>query len=142
VHVDNRALHATSAIGRRCWATALSAIALLVALAPAAGTSRAEPSGCNHITCVPGVGRDAVIGAYCDTTEYFVFAVTAVNKLVFCGSPRGRPPRYFRSPQLAGIRDEGTPCYGNDNDVAQAPDGLFLLCGYSNAQLRWIPAGP
>ena len=47
---------------------------------------------------------------------------------MFCGSPRRYEPRWFRSPPMAGVKDEGAECHQFQNYVAQAPDGLFLIC--------------
>jgi hypothetical protein len=117
---------------------ALSAFGILVP-APVA----AEPGSCNDPSCIPGINRVVELGAYCDNTIHFVFATTPDGRVVFCDSARGLPPRYFRSPPVAGIRDYGTACPQPYTQVAQAPDGLFLLCGMymrpdGEADSRWI----
>ncbi|WP_082134080.1 hypothetical protein [Mycolicibacter heraklionensis] len=120
-----------------------AATTLLVgcAAAPPADAEPSAPTPCNHISCVPGITRDVVKGDYCPDPNRYVFAVTVEGQLFFCGSPRGFTPRYFRSPQLAGIRNLGDSCEGEFNQVAQAPDGLYLLCAFANAdeQSHWVP---
>jgi hypothetical protein len=101
----------------------------------------ADPLPCNSINCVPGITRDVVKGTDCPDPNFYVFAITDEDQLFFCGSPRGFTPRYFRSPQLAGIRKLGDSCEGEFNMVAQATDGRYLLCAFSNAdeQSHWSP---
>jgi hypothetical protein len=124
------------------------AAAILVLMAGAgAATSTADPAvpsdllPCNGIACLPGVTRDVVKGADCPDPNHYVFAVTTEDQLFFCGSPRGFTPRYFRSLQLAGVRNLGDSCEGEFNMVAQAPDGLYLLCAFTNADEKshWVP---
>jgi len=104
--------------------------------APAA---RAEgPQTCNDAFCVPGIIPHRVLGAPCDNTTYYVFATTDWGRLMFCGSPRRYEPRWFRSPPMAGIRDENSDCSAEPNMVAQAPDGLFLTCVAINGSSRWL----
>ena len=69
-----------------------------------------------------------VLGSYCDNTTYYSFGVTSWGRLVFCGSPRRYEPRWFRSPEMRGIKEYMSDCAGFDGEVAQAPDGLFLSC--------------
>lgn len=88
----------------------------------------ADPVQCDDPSCVPGINRVVALGAYCDNPTYHVFATTNWGRVVFCESARGLPPRYFRSPALVGIRQYNTPCLSAYTQVAQAPDGLFLMC--------------
>lgn len=104
--------------------------------------AQAEPS-CDDPICVPGIDRVVELGSYCDNTIYYVFATTPGGRVVFCDSARGLAARYFRSLPLAGIRDYDTPCTQPYAQMAQAPDGLFLLCGMAlrktgEADSRWI----
>ncbi|MGB8209776.1 MAG: hypothetical protein WCF69_19645, partial [Mycobacterium sp.] len=77
-----------------------------------------------------------VLGAPCDNTTYYVFGVadgyvsfaSQPGRLMFCGSPRRYQPRWFRSPPMAGIKEENSDCKLWLNYVAQSPDGLFLIC--------------
>jgi hypothetical protein len=82
-----------------------------------------------------------VKGTGCPDPNRFVFAVTVEGQLFACASPRGFTPRYFRSLQLAGIRSLGNSCEGEFNQVAQTPDGQYLLCAFTNAdeQSHWVP---
>jgi hypothetical protein len=105
-------------------------------LTPAIGT--AAPIECNEPSCVPGIAGGVTLGASCPDTAYFAFGTTAWGRLVFCGSPRRYEPRYFRSPPMVGIKEENAPCPNNLNDVAQAPDGLFLSCAASDGASRWV----
>lgn len=116
-------------------ATPVIAAGMLVAPQAAAG-----PQTCNDPFCVPGINPYAVLGAPCENTSYYVFGVDARNdwgRLVFCGSPRRYEPRWFRSPPMAGIRDENSSCLGELDMVAQAPDGLFLSCVPMNGESLW-----
>jgi hypothetical protein len=47
-------------------------------------------------------------------------------------------PRWFRSPPMAGIKDEGTDCHLFQNYDAQAPDGLFLVCIGHDGVTTWV----
>lgn len=117
-------------------------IALVVTtLLPA--RAAAEPNRCDDPSCVPGVNRVVQLGSNCDNVIYYVFATTDWGRVVFCDSARGGAPRYFRALPLAGIRQYDTTCTQPYNQMAQAPDGLFLLCGMhlnadGSADSRWI----
>ena len=100
--------------------------------------AHADQLTCNDAFCVPGIIPHRVLGAPCDNTTYFVFSTTEWGRLMFCGSPRRYEPRWFRSPPMAGIRDENTPCTTELNMVAQAPDGLFLTCVSMDGASRWM----
>ena len=114
-------------------ATASAIAAGMMAATPAS----AAPQTCNDAFCVPGIAPNVVLGANCDNPSYFVFGTTSWGRLVFCGSPRRYEPRWFRSPPMAGIRDENSSCAGQLNNVAQAPDGLFLSCVPMNGESLW-----
>ena len=105
-------------------------------LTPAIGA--AAPIECNEPSCVPGITGGVVLGASCPDTAYYVFGTTSWGRLVFCGSPRRYGPRYWRSLPLVGIRDENSDCMGHLNQVAQAPDGLFLTCAAGDGATRWV----
>ncbi|MGB8503901.1 hypothetical protein [Mycobacterium sp.] len=119
-----------------CAAAAAGVLAagILVAAPPAA----AGPTVCDVPACVPGIQPGAVLGGYCDNTTYYVFGVTDWGRLVFCGSPRRYEPRWFRSPEMRGIKDENTNCQNYEYEVAQAPDGLFLTCTSMAGQSLWL----
>ena len=38
---------------------------------------------------------------------------------------------------MHGVKNEGDFCPGQDGDVAQAPDGLFLTCVAADGFSRW-----
>ena len=59
------------------------------------------------------------------------------GRLVFCGSPRRYEPRWFRSPEMHGVKNEGDLCPAQDGEVAQAPDGLFLTCVARGRATHW-----
>lgn len=123
--------------------TTVLAIAVAAAWLLGCPTAAAEPVSCDDPSCVPGINRIVELGSYCDNTTYNIFATTPEGRVVFCDSLRGLPPRYFRSLPLAGVRDYDTPCTQPWHQVAQAPDGLFLLCGViqdgnGNGVTRWI----
>jgi hypothetical protein len=128
-------------VSRLLAATALACGICVPTPAGADPGAASSPAACNSIACLPGVTRDVVKGTPCPDPNYYVFAVTGEGQLFFCGSPRGFSPRYFRSPELAGIRNLGDSCEREFNRVAQAPDGLYLLCAFTNAdeQSHWVP---
>jgi hypothetical protein len=111
-------------------------------------TVAAGPTVCDYPDCTPGIAPHMVLGAPCDNTSYYVFGVTDYytsfssqpGRLMFCGSPRRYQPRWFRSPPMAGIKEENTDCKQYLNYVAQAPDGLFLVCIAQEGQTFWTRA--
>lgn len=116
-------------------------IAGLLAVAPAA----AEPTSCDDPSCVPGITPGVVLGTLCDNTTYFVFGTTSFGpvvsqpgRMVFCSSPRRIHARWFRSPRMVGIKEEGADCVPYLNYVAQAPDGLFLTCVAQSGRTLWV----
>ena len=124
------------------------AAALLGAGVLAAPPSFAGPTVCDYPACTPGIMPHQVLGAPCDNTTYYAFGVDDSNvppasqpgRLMFCGSPRKYQPRWFRSPPMAGVKDEGAGCQNYQNYVAQAPDGLFLICYAHDGVMTWIRA--
>jgi hypothetical protein len=104
----------------------------LLAWAPPAAADE-----CNYPDCTPGIAPNIVLGSYCDNPTYYAFGVTDWGRLVFCGSPRRYEPRWFRSPEMHGVKNEGDLCGALDGEVAQAPDGLFLTCNARNGASRW-----
>lgn len=115
---------------------AIAAGALTLGSPPVATAD--TPASCEDAYCTPGISGGVVLGAPCGDTSYFVFGTTSWGRLVFCGSPRRYEPRYFRSPPMRGIKVEGSPCPQFVNDVAQAPDGLFLSCVAIDGATRWV----
>ncbi|WP_448419903.1 hypothetical protein [Mycolicibacterium sp. XJ1819] len=96
------------------------------------------PNGeCHYPECTPGIQPGVVLGSYCNNTTYYAFGVTSWGRLVFCGSPRRYEPRWFRSPEMHGIKLEGDLCPSLDGEVAQAPDGLFLTCVAKDGRAFW-----
>ena len=96
-----------------------------------------EPTDCNYPSCTPGIMPGVVLGSYCDNTTYYAFGVTDWGRLVFCGSPRRYEPRWFRSPEMHGVKNEGDLCPALDGEVAQAPNGLFLTCVAKDGSSHW-----
>lgn len=127
----------------RMLAAAALATGAVLAVAPAA-PSVAEPyvPMCDVPACTPGIAPNVVLGAPCTNTTYFVFgsavagASTLPGRLVFCGSPRRYEPRWFRSPEMHGVKEENSKCDEYVGEVAQAPDGLFLTC-VADGEARW-----
>jgi hypothetical protein len=120
-----------------------AAAAVAVAGLPWPTPAGADPGSCDDPSCIPGINRIADLGSYCDNVIYNVFATTPGGRVLFCDSARGLAPRYFRAMPVAGIREYNTPCTQSYQQMAQAPDGLFLLCGYhenpdGTADSRWI----
>lgn len=123
--------------------TVVLAAAAVAAVLTAPARADADPVSCDDPACVPGITPGVTLGAPCPDTERYVFG-TAVSgpsiqpgRLVFCGSPRRYEPRYFRSPSMAGVKQLDASCEGYENWVAQAPDGLFLICQSKNGTARW-----
>lgn len=122
--------------------------ALLGAGAVAAPPATAGPTVCDYPTCTPGIMPHQVLGAPCDNTTYYAFGVadgyvsfaSEPGRLMFCGSPRRYQPRWFRSPPMAGVKDENADCQNYLNYVAQAPDGLFLICIAHDGISSWVRA--
>lgn len=118
---------------------ALVGVGVVIAPDAAAG-----PTVCDYPSCTPGITPGVVLGTLCDHTTYYVFGVTGfgpvgaqAGRLVFCGSPRRYAPRWFRSPPMVGIKELNSPCEQYMNDVAQAPDGLFLTCVAQDGHSFW-----
>lgn len=120
---------------------ALSACAVAVAPHVAAG-----PAACDSADCTPGIIPHVVLGAPCDNSTYYVFGTADYNvsfatqpgRLMFCGSPRRFEPRWFRSPPMVGVKAENSDCTDwPEYYVAQAPDGLFLVCVVQSGKPRW-----
>ena len=107
-----------------------------VVVAPSATADEAPE--CNYPSCTPGIAPNIVLGSYCDNPTYYAFGVTSWGRLVFCGSPRRYEPRWFRSPEMHGVKNEGDFCPAFDGEVAQAPDGLFLTCVANNGASLWV----
>lgn len=112
-------------------------------LAPPAA---AGPVNCDYPDCTPGIMPHQVLGAPCDNTTYYVFGTadyyvsfaTQPGRLMFCGSPRRYEPRWFRSPPMAGVKEENSSCTDYpEYYVAQAPDGLFLVCNAHDGVQNW-----
>lgn len=117
-----------------------SVVTVLAGVVTASLLSVAPPAAaeeCNYPDCTPGIAPNIVLGSYCNNFSYYVFGVTNWGRLVFCGSPRRYEPRWFRSPEMHGIKNLGDTCPGQDGDVAQAPDGLFLTCIARDGFTRW-----
>lgn len=120
--------------------------ALLGAGALPAAPAAAGPASCDYPSCTPGITPGVVLGAPCDNTTYYVFGTadyyvsfaTEPGRLMFCGSPRRYQPRWFRSPPMAGVKEEGSDCNQFLNYVAQAPDGLFLTCVAQQGRSTWV----
>lgn len=116
-------------------------------LLPAVAHAGPEPT-CDDPSCVPGINRIVELGSYCDNVIYNVFATMPTGRVVFCDSAKGLAPRYFRALSVAGIREFNAPCDQPYIQMAQAPDGLFLLCAEviqpstdlegSGSQSRWV----
>ena len=113
----------------------------MVSVAPPAAAEPVPPPPappeCNVPDCTPGIQPNVVLGSYCDNFTYYAFGVTNWGRLVFCGSPRRYDARWFRSPEMHGIKIENDLCPALDGQVAQAPDGLFLTCVARDGASKW-----
>lgn len=123
-----------------------AATVLLGAGVFAAPPAFAGPTGCDYPSCTPGIIPGVVLGAPCDNTTYYAFGTadyyvsfaSEPGRLMFCGSPRRYQPRWFRSPPMAGIKEENSDCIQFPDYVAQAPDGLFLTCVARSGRSLWV----
>ncbi|WP_068188491.1 hypothetical protein [Mycobacterium sp. UM_CSW] len=129
----------------------VAAVAVLLGLSQGLGVAvapqaTAAPVNCDYPDCTPGIMPHQVLGAPCDNTTYYVFGTadyyvsfaTQPGRLMFCGSPRRYEPRWFRSPPMAGVKVEGSSCVDfPEYYVAQAPDGLFLVCNAHDGTQIW-----
>jgi len=125
----------------------VAAVAVFVGLGVlAAPQAAAAPVNCDYPDCTPGIMPHQVLGAPCDNTTYYVFGTadyyvsfaTQPGRLMFCGSPRRYEPRWFRSPPMAGVKEENSSCVDYpEYYVAQAPDGLFLVCNAHDGTQIW-----
>ena len=52
----------------------------------------------------------------------------------------GLHPDFLKSPPMAGIKEENADCRQFLNYVAQAPDGLFLICIAQEGHSFWTRA--
>ncbi|KUI41742.1 hypothetical protein AU198_11210 [Mycobacterium sp. GA-1199] len=121
---------------------ALLSFAALTAAPPVAAQPPLPPlpppgAECNHPNCTPGIRPGVILGSYCNNTTYYAFGVTEWGRLVFCGSPRRYEPRWFRSPEMHGVKNEFDLCPLHVGEVAQAPDGLFLTCVAKDGRSYW-----
>ena len=114
-----------------------AAAAALLVLGGLSAPVSAQAGECNDAFCTPGIAPGVVLGAPCGDTSFYVFGTTSWGRLVFCGSPRRYEPRFFRSPPMVGIKDLNSSCTGYENYVAQAPDGLFLMCTPQGDAMVW-----
>ncbi len=129
----------------------VAAVAVFLGLVPGLGVlvaprAAAGPVNCDYADCTPGIRPHVILGTYCDNTTYYVFGTadyyvsgtTQTGRLMFCGSPRRYEPRWFRSPPMAGVKEENSSCTDYpEYYVAQAPDGLFLVCNAHDGVQNW-----
>ena len=115
---------------------AVMAALMISAMVTVAPRAAANPE-CNYPSCTPGIAPNVVLGSYCNNQTYYSFGVTSWGRLVFCGSPRRYEPRWFRSPEMHGIKEENSLCPAMEGEVAQAHDGLFLTCVAKNGAAFW-----
>lgn len=115
----------------------VAAVVAGLLLATPSAVAEPPPAACNYPHCTPGIAPNVVLGAPCQNTTYFAFGVTSWGRLVFCGSPRRYAPRWFRSPEMHGIKYENSDCAAYEGEVAQAPDGLFLTCVAEGGAALW-----
>ncbi len=125
----------------------MAAVGVLLGLgAVEAPSAAAGPSSCDYPDCTPGIQPHVVLGAPCDNTTYYAFGTADYNvsfatqpgRLMFCGSPRRYAPRWFRSPPMVGVKQENSSCTDYpEYYVAQAPDGLMLVCNAHDGVQNW-----
>lgn len=85
--------------------------------------SSLPPSSCDGVDCVPGVPRDAALGAYCHGATRYDFGLDGAGNTYICSSSN----QWVTTKPLVGVRPLGGPC-GEDPGAAQSPDGLPMSC--------------
>jgi hypothetical protein len=92
-------------------------------LIAAGNASGLPPSSCDGADCVPGVPRDAALGAHCDGATRYDFGMDAAGTTYLCTMTN----EWVKTKPLIGVRPLSAPCDG-DPGSAQSPDGLPMLC--------------
>jgi hypothetical protein len=89
----------------------------------APGHASGLPSSCDGADCVPGVPRDAALGAHCDGATRYDFGLDAAGATYVCTMTN----QWVKTKPLIGVRPLSAPCDG-DPGSAQSPDGLPMSC--------------
>lgn len=95
-----------------------------VLAAPLFTASPAAASPCDSAECVPYVDRNIDPSGSCVPGGiHYLFGLDAAGNSYVCATQS----RWVPQPALVGVRTKGAPCEGSTG-VAQAPDGLVLMC--------------
>ena len=90
----------------------------------AAGTASAlPPTRCDGATCVPGVPKNAALGAPCIHGTRYSFGLDPSGNTYACSTRN----QWVSTKPLIGVRPLGAPCDGGEN-TAQSPDGIPMTC--------------
>jgi hypothetical protein len=82
-------------------------------------------ASCDGAGCVPGVPKNAALGAPCVGAPRYSFGLDATGKTFMCSSRN----QWVPTKPLVGVRPLGAPCNGEvDKGSAQSPDGLPMTC--------------
>jgi hypothetical protein len=92
-------------------------------LIAAGSASGLPPSWCDGAECVPGVPRDAALGAHCNGATRYDFGLDPAGNTYICTMTN----QWVQTKPLIGVRPLSAPCNG-DTGAAQSPDGLPMSC--------------
>jgi hypothetical protein len=115
-------------------AAPMLAAALLATLIPITGTASAYPA-CDSADCVPNVARDRIFqDGTCQPRPTYVFGIDGQGRTFVCATSGV----WSQTGPLVGVRWVSMPCYARQNDSAQEPTGVPLICSDTNNMLRWV----
>ena len=103
---------------------------LIAALITPAGIASAF---CDAADCVPNVTRNVVEGTPCVPQPLYDFGQDSNSRTFVCGTTGTWRP----AGSLVGLREVALPC-GAINESAQDSNGIPLICGQMNANVRWV----
>ena len=104
--------------------------ALIAALISPAGTASAF---CDAADCVPNVTRNVVEGTACVPQPLYDFGLDPKSRTLVCATTGS----WRAAGSLVGLREVALPCDAI-NESAQDSNGIPLICGQINANVRWV----
>lgn len=122
--------------------------ALLGAGVVAAPPASAGPTVCDYPACTPGIMPHQVLGAPCDNTHLLRLRCRRRLRLLRLGTrtvdvlrvAKAIPASMVPLPAHGWVKEENADCTNYLNYVAQAPDGLFLICIAHDGISSWVRA--
>jgi hypothetical protein len=103
---------------------------LIAALVTPAGIASAF---CDAADCVPNVTRNVIEGTPCVPQPLYDFGLDSNSRTFVCATTGTWRP----VGSLVGLREVALPCDAI-NDSAQDSNGIPLICGQINANVRWV----